>query len=237
MTLASLSEPSWTWSRDAGDEFEGSPPAPVSTFVRGGARKAKVTRRESLMASMQVIAAPQDGAEEDPPLILGLGVLLEQVMFAMDQYDAQRFRCSCKAVRAVSLTPGFAVLWRKTHEMEAKAKAEFARLKHFLDKVEKEEVETEVAPQRFEHNWERILPPRRKVGQSSSPGPLSRAARSPQAASSSAVEHSKPAGRSTLLPPRSVGEARTPAEIKRYFETLPELDTEPAAVLNGHEAE
>lgn len=216
---------SFVWSRGDDDDFNGSLPAPVSTgttFARGAARKARAMRRESLMASLLVSTAPQDNADEDLPPILSLGdVLLEQVMFAMDRDDAQSFRCTCKAVRAVTLTPGFAVLWRKTHEMDAKARAEFERLKFFLDQVEEEEVETEVSSHHSEHRWERILPPRRKSSSAA-----------PHAASSSAsAEPCKPAARPPLVPPRSVGEARTPAEIKHYFDTLPELETEPAAMF------
>ena len=145
--------------------------APVSTFVRGGARRAKAERRAKLLSSMmQVAPTDESDANQVPPPILALGLQLEQVMLALDREDAQNFRTTCKAARIVTLTPGFAVLWRKAHPEEAKAKQELARLRTYFSQLDEVPLETEVCSSQHEITWERILPPRRKSkvsGQSS----------------------------------------------------------------------
>lgn len=217
--------------------------APVSTFVRGGARRAKAERRAKLLSSMMQVA-PTDEADaihQEP--ILALGLQLEQVMLALDRDDAQSFRSTCKSVRAVTFAPGFAVLWREAHPSEAKGKRELARLRTYFEQLD--EVETEVSLQ-HEITWERILPPRGQdkvsghtSAASSSSGPSgSDSAGSPRVHDvPSSSERSDPTdymyhGPPSLPPPpRSIGECRTPAELKRYFDDIcaHDLETEPVS--------
>ena len=153
---------------------------------------------------MRIISIPSDS----PPPLFSLGILLEQVVLAMDdRKDAESFRCTCKTAHSATQGRGFLALWRAAHPDEVKAEAEISKLKTHFKKLDEEfEMEAEVQSEQ-EIRWERILPHKGASSEYALP-----------AVEASAVLAPVPP------PPSSVSEAKSVSGLRSYFEALESWD-------------
>ena len=99
--------------------------------------------------------SPPPPPEPEPPadpqaessLFSLCGPLLEQVLLQLDLDDAQSARASCRAMRNVTLEPGFATLWRLAHPAHSRAKALLSSAAKAFEALDRTYVlETSTAP-------------------------------------------------------------------------------------------
>ena len=149
---------------------------------------------------MRIISIPSDS----PPPLFSLGILLEQVVLALDdRKDAESFRCTRKTAHSATQGRGLLALWRAAHPDEVKAEAEISKLKTYFKKLDEEfEMEAEVQSEQ-EIRWERILPHKGASSEYALP-----------AVEASAVLAPVPP------PPSSVSEAKGVSGLRSYFEAL-----------------
>ena len=70
---------------------------------------------------------------------------------------------TCKAIRAVTMSKGFARLWRQTHEQEKRAKAHLRHLRKYFEALDEAELETADADAERHHGWRRVIVPQEAV--------------------------------------------------------------------------
>lgn len=103
---------------------------------------------------------------------------LQHIVLLLDLEDANAARRSCTALHDVTLAPGFAKLWRLSHQKDELAKMTLRRMHQHFEHLDEQPLDTETAPLPGSE-WSRVLPPRNLDA------PIAAAASSAAASSSS----------------------------------------------------
>lgn len=205
--------------------FADSLPTPTSgVYSRQGVAKSRRKRRISdlMRQSLEVPAIP--AAMEAPLFRLGQAGL-EHTILMLDREQAVCFRATCRSVRAATLTPGFANLWRLAHPEEQKAKAAIAGMRQSFAALDEETLEVEVA-QDEGIRWERVLPKRKATRTTSADGSRSTTSHTSTAGEASSSTSPAPSAQTPSPVPETVGEARDISAVKSYFDSLDDFELE-----------
>lgn len=195
--------------------------------VFGGGRAARELAMRRRAAAITATAQPSS---------LFVGILgptcLEIVVLKCEREDAESLRATCRALRAVTLSPGFGTLWRQAHPAEVKAKRMLSAMRQHFSQLDDEPLEAEVQNGAVGHRWERILPPR--------PAPrTTERAPSPQtgSASSSASPPAPPRTAVTISKRRDEAREGSITDLQRLYADVDQHELETEIVVTRAECE
>ena len=145
------------------------PPAPMmdaggipsqATFGRGSLARQRARKVQRMRIALDE-PSPDPSSEGGDVSILKLGDALTAVALCLDREDAMRFRQTCKTVRSATVIEGFPRLWAEAHEQETKARRHLKALRRHFDALDECGLETVDAGDERNHEWQRVLAPRR----------------------------------------------------------------------------